>query len=56
MTTGAFYFIGDTNSTLGGAVSNLDRIGLDASRSSSIYGASNTVQPPALVLLPQIKY
>lgn len=28
----------------------------DASRSSSVYGASNTVQPPALVLLPQIRY
>lgn len=28
----------------------------NASRSSAIYGAANTVQPPALVLLPQIKY
>ena len=28
----------------------------DASRCTPIYGASNTVQPPALVLLPQIKY
>ena len=28
---------------------------LDASRSSSIYGNSNTVQPPALTLLPCIK-
>lgn len=28
----------------------------DASRSSSIYGASNTVQPPAIALIPQIKY
>ena len=54
--TGAFYFIEDTNSTIGGNVAQLDRIGLDASRSSSIYGASNTVQPPALSLLPQIKY
>ena len=27
-----------------------------ASRSSNIYGASNTVQPPALSLLPQIKF
>ena len=31
-------------------------INMDASRSSSIYGASNTVQPPAIVLIPQIKY
>lgn len=29
---------------------------LDASRSSSIYGNSETVQPPALTLLPCIKY
>lgn len=28
----------------------------DASRSSAIYGASATVQPPALALIPQIKY
>ena len=28
----------------------------DASRSNSIYGNSNTVQPPALTLLPCIKY
>ena len=29
---------------------------IDASRSNAIYGASATVQPPALVLLPQIRY
>lgn len=28
----------------------------NASRSSSIYGQSNTVQPPAIVLIPQMKY
>lgn len=28
----------------------------DASRSNSIYGASDTVQPPAITLIPQIKY
>ena len=28
----------------------------NASKSSSIYGAANTVQPPALCLIPQIKY
>ena len=28
----------------------------DASLSNAIYGASDTVQPPALVLLPQIRY
>ena len=35
---------------------NINRyIGLDASRSNPIYGASDTVQPPALTLLPCIK-
>ena len=28
----------------------------DASRCNSIYGASTTVQPPAILLIPQIKY
>ena len=42
-------FTGDTS-----VVQN-DRITLDASRSSSIYGNSSTVQPPAVKLLPCIK-
>ena len=33
-----------------------DNLGFKASRSSSIYGNSSTVQPPALTLLPCIKY
>lgn len=31
-------------------------ISFDASRYNPIYGSSITVQPPAIVLLPQIKY
>lgn len=31
-------------------------ISINASKSSSIYGASTTVQPPAVKLIPQIKY
>ena len=31
-------------------------IGFQANRSNSIYGLSNTVQPPALQLIPQIKF
>ena len=31
-------------------------LGFDASHSSSIYGNSTTVQPPAITLIPQIKY
>ena len=32
------------------------RVNFDASRYNSIYGSSTTVQPPALTLLPCIKY
>lgn len=31
-------------------------IGLDASRSNNIFGNADTVQPPAIVLIPQIKF
>lgn len=34
----------------------LDTLSLDASKSNAMYGASTTVQPPALTLIPQIKY
>ena len=32
------------------------KIDFNASQSNSIYGASSTVQPPALQLIPQIKF
>ena len=35
---------------------NGQRCDFNASRSSSIYGASSTVQPPALSFIPQIKF
>ena len=31
-------------------------VGIDASKSNPIYGASSTVQPPAIALIAQIKY
>lgn len=40
----------------GGAISNFSNITFDASRSTSIYGASETVQPPALTVIFCIKY
>jgi hypothetical protein len=48
--TGAFYQNGDTSGStaVGGAIDS--KIGFDASRSNSIYGKSNTVQPPAYVV------
>lgn len=33
-----------------------DRVTIDLSKASPIYGRSNTVQPPAIVLIPQMKY
>ena len=41
------------SSNLGGAYVV---IGFDASKSNSIYGNNTTVQPPALQMIPQIKY
>lgn len=39
-----------------GGSSGCVRISINASRCSNIYGASTTVQPPALTMLPIIKY
>ena len=53
--SGAFYVAADVSNgwtASGHAV----RAGFEASRSNSIYGNSSTVQPPALTLLPCIKY
>jgi len=38
------------------AANSNSEIYFNASRCSSIYGASSTVQPPAITLIPQIKY
>lgn len=45
---------GQSSLTLDGVANDL--INFNATNSNSIYGASNTVQPPAIVLIPQIKY
>ena len=44
------------SSTAASLISNHGYPNLDASRCSSIYGASDTVQPPAITMLAQIKY
>ena len=55
--TGAFKFTdkGYPNQATGGN-SNSGIITLKASYYNAIYGASQTVQPPAVSLFPQIKY
>lgn len=54
---GAFYGTARHGSTVTRAdtAGNVSIIGMDASKSNPVYGASNTVQPPALTLLPCIK-
>lgn len=49
---------GGTTATVaqGTSQNTSQNIKMDASRSNSIYGSSTTVQPPALSLIPQIKY
>ena len=47
---------GSTTNTGGSADNNYFKIDFDASRSSAIYGNSNTVQPPALTMRYIIKY
>ena len=55
--SGAFKYIGEASSVYNpGGDSKFDQFSFDASRSSSVYGNSTTVQPPALTLLPCIKY
>lgn len=55
-TNGAFYFSGEYNLSAGNSGGPGRTLVLDASRSSGIYGASSTVQPPAVTMLPIIKY
>ena len=40
----------------GGAENVATKITFNAGLSNAIYGASNTVQPPALSLIPQIRF
>ena len=55
--SGAFYPSLETiNLGAGGAISTYSKIIFNAANSNVIYGKANTVQPPALSLLPQIRY
>ena len=39
----------------GGGGGYLTTLKFDASKSNNVYGTSNTVQPPAITLIPQVK-
>ena len=58
--TGAFGLIKPDDykslTTPGNTQNKFQGFDFDASRSNAIYGASTTVQPAALQLIPQIKY
>lgn len=53
--TGAFYKV-TQNLRNSGSDAYAVKVAFAASRSSSVYGNSDTIQPPALVLIPQIKF
>lgn len=53
--SGAFYKASYAMITPSGATVSGNHLGLDASRSSGIFGESETVQPQAIRLLPCVK-
>ena len=55
-TSGAFYADPPTSGGVREGGYQNARVHFDARRSSSIYGASTTVQPPAITLIPQVKF
>ena len=55
--TGCFYAVGNNASKEGGGgSSNRTYTGFDASLSNSIYGNSNTVQPPSVKVRVKTRY
>ena len=50
------YDLRDVSAVDAGVYANSIEIGIDASKSNPIYGASATVQPPAIKLLPILRY
>ena len=55
--TGVFTNIGNGTAARCSTGYNTDtKMQFKLSSANAVYGASNTVQPPAIVLLPQIKY
>lgn len=54
--TGAFVIEKQTVNGSGAGSGRDMLLHLDASKSNPIYGRSDTVQPPAISLMPQIRY
>lgn len=53
--SGAFYMQSTKNWVGRGGGGASRGVAFDASRSNALYGKANTVQPPAINLIPQIK-
>ena len=56
LSAGALYSDGRTITGASGVDNNGSILQIDASRVNTIYGASDTVQPPTISITPQIKY
>lgn len=54
--SGAFSIVRQNVNVSSGSASSTNAVNFYASRNSSIYGSSSTVQPPAIALLPCIKF
>ena len=55
--SGAFYIDDDLTPVEGHADgANNGNVRFDASRANPIYGRTSTVQPPAISLIPQLRY
>ena len=54
--SGAFYFTDKAKGSYGYGDEQKLTLHFDASRANPIYGARDTVQPPAISLIPQIKF
>ena len=55
--SGALSFNDESKPACGATYEGVKRtIHFNAANSNNIYGASNTVQPPALCLIPQIRF
>ena len=54
--TGAFYKVDGIGDDGNASATGVGGVGFNASRCSSVYGASTTVQPPAITMRFYIKY
>ena len=54
--SGAFYFTDKAKGSYGYGDEQKLTLRFDASKANPIYGANDTVQPPAIIKMPQVKF